>query len=103
MSDPYSVYDKHGIPIKKGDIVKVFHFIGPRKKRFYMYKQCIGVDSYKNNSTEYLFFSHLNFNSEIGSSDGPYHVRLGEKLDDYEIVQSVKDDFANRPRIAANK
>lgn len=97
--DKSAVYDKHGIPIKRGDIVKVFHFIGPRRKRFYMYKQCIGVDTYRQNGTQYLFFSHLNFNEDIGTLDGPYHECLGQKLEAYEIIQSVRDDFLNRPRI----
>lgn len=39
-------YDKHGIPIERGDIVKVFHFIGARRKRHYMFKQCLGLSRY---------------------------------------------------------
>ena len=93
-----NVYDKHGIPIEKGDIVKVFHFVGPRGKRFYMYKQCLGLKSFKNNSAEYLFFSHLNFIDDIGERDGPYSQAFGTHLEDYEIIQSIGADFNNRPR-----
>lgn len=32
------VIDKHGIPIMPGDVLKVFHFVGARNKRHYMYK-----------------------------------------------------------------
>ena len=31
-------YDKNYRPIHKGDLLKVFHYIGPRNKRCYMYK-----------------------------------------------------------------
>lgn len=96
MAEP--VRDKRGIPIERGDIVKVFHFIGARRKRHYMYKQCLGIGTYRCGSTEYMFFSHLNFVDDHGSSDGPYHERLGQKLDHYEIVQSINCDHEYRPR-----
>ena len=36
--------DKNGREIEHGDVLKVFHFIGPRRKRFYMYKVAIEID-----------------------------------------------------------
>lgn len=95
-------YDKRGIPIERGDIVKVFHFIGARRKRHYMYKQCLGVDRYRVTPEGWsaVFFSHLNF-CEMGDRNGPYHVALGEHLPDYEIVQSVEYDHEDRPRTKA--
>lgn len=30
--------DKKGIPIMPGDLIKVYHFTGARKKKHYMYK-----------------------------------------------------------------
>ena len=93
-----AVYDKHGIPIERGDIVKVFHFVGSRRKRHYMYKQCLGVNTYpSNDNQEYVFFSHLNFADLIGERDGPYHEWLGTHLSNYEIVQSIKCDHEDRP------
>lgn len=89
-------YDKHGIPIERGDIVKVFHYARGRK-RFYMYKQCVGPDRYTEGGREYLFFSHLNF-CERGDRNGPYHENPGEHLAGYEIVQSIKCDHEQRPR-----
>jgi hypothetical protein len=94
------VYDKRGIPIERGDIVKVFHFIGARRKRHYMYKQCLGVNTYQNSEQEYVFFSHLNFADLIGEEGGPYHEWLGTRLDHYEIVQSIKCDHEDSPRFA---
>lgn len=95
-----SVFDKRGISIERGDIVKVLHFIGARRKRHYMYKQCLGVGSYRPGKQQYVFFSHLNFNNEIGSfgSDAPYHEWPGTHLSHYEIVDSLRCDHEDRPR-----
>lgn len=92
-------FDKRGIPIERGDIVKVFHFVGARRKRHYMYKQCLGHELlHPSHDQPYVLFSHLNFQDNRKEHDGPYHVRLGEHLPDYEIVQSIKCDHDQRPR-----
>ncbi|HEU4986842.1 MAG TPA: hypothetical protein VFT89_07235 [Rhizobiaceae bacterium] len=102
---PTRLYDKRGIPIERGDIVKVFHFIGARRKRHYMFKQCLGVGTYRQGGAEYMFFSHLNFNDEIGKHgpDSPYHESLDRVLPDYEIVQSIKCDHEARSRRTIGK
>lgn len=93
------VLDKRGIPIERGDIVKVFHFVGARRKRHYMYKQCLGPQLLHPSHTEpYMMFSHLNFIEDRRVRDGPYPERMGQKLDDYEIVQSITSDHEKRPR-----
>ncbi len=90
-------YDKRGTPIIRGDIVKVFHFTGARRKRHYMYKQCLGEQFlHSSHDHKYMFFSHLNF-----QDDGPYTVSIGKHLSDYEIVQSIKCDHENRPRVTS--
>lgn len=94
-----AVYDKTGREIVRGDIVKVFHFVGARGKRHYMYKQCLGVGTYPNGTEPYVFFSHLNFIDQIGKNDGPYHEHIGTQLRAYEIVQSVGPDFLDRPKL----
>lgn len=92
-------YDKRGIPIERGDIVKVFHFIGARRRRHYMFKQCLGADFlHPSHSNKYVFFSHLNFQDDRKKSNGPYTVSVGEHLPDYEIVQSIKCDHEQRDR-----
>lgn len=91
-------YDKNGIPIERGDIVKVLHFIGARRKRHYMFKQCLGLDRYPQSPEGWrgVFFSHLNFR-EIGDrKDGPYHEEPGHVLASYEIVQSINNDHETR-------
>lgn len=90
-------YDKRGIPIERGDIVKVFHFVGARRKRHFMYKQCLGLDRFRTGKRDYVFFSHLNF-CEMGDRNGPYHQEPGALLADYEIVQSIRCDHDTRPR-----
>lgn len=92
-------YDKHGIPIERGDIVKVFHFVGARRKRHYMFKQCLGVDRYPSSPKGWqgLFFSHLDL------AEGRYHESLGQTLDDYEIVQSIKCDYDTRVKAHPSK
>ena len=37
MTKPGEVHDKNGIPIYPGDLIRSFHFIGPRRKRYYLY------------------------------------------------------------------
>lgn len=95
-----TAYDRRGIPIERGDVVRVHHFTDGRRKKHFMYKQCLGVGSYRNSDQKYVFFSHLNFIDEIGSRevDGPYHERIGEVLRDYEIIQSIWCDHEHRPR-----
>ena len=98
------LYDKRGISIERGDIVKVFHFIGARRRRHYMYKQCLGTEMlHPSHSEPYMMFSHLNFQDNRKERDSPYPVRLGERLPDYEIVQSVKCDHEHRPRKALSE
>lgn len=86
------LYDKTGRQIEVGDIVKVFHFVGARKKRYYMYKQAIGTKRLSS-ETEYMMFSHLDMN------DAHYLEACdGRRLKDYEIVQSIDAKFEQRPR-----
>lgn len=93
------VFDKNGREIVRGDIVKVFHFMDGRRKRHYMYKQCLGAMASRSGKHEYVYFSHLNF-IEMGERDGPYPEGVG-LLKDYEIVQSIKCDHEDRPRTVA--
>lgn len=91
MSENMPPRDRHGRQIVRGDILKVFHFTGSRKKRHYMYKQAIGTKTF-GSGTEYMMFSHLDL-------DDKYYVECcdGRTLHDYEIVQSVDAKFGERP------
>lgn len=86
------VRDKTGRQIERGDIVKVYHFTGPRRKRYYMYKQAMGLRSF-GSDLQYMVFDHLDL-------DGEYYQELCDdrSLPDYEIVQSIDAKFEERPR-----
>lgn len=94
-----ALYDKRGIPFERGDVVKVFHFVGARRKRHYMFKQCLGTREIGKVPTPYMAFSHLNFIEDHLAKDGAYLERLdGRVMDDCEIVQSIKCDHEERER-----
>lgn len=90
------LYDKRGIPIERGDVLKVFHFTGARRKRHYMYKQCLGFKFIGQNAdVPYMKFGHLTFN------DNDYYLERpdGRRLVVYEIVQSVDCKHEERERL----
>lgn len=96
--------DKNGRPIRVGDVLKVYHYIGARGKRNFMYKQVTRTQwlgGYGNTSKIlYFFVSHLNLKPESISGDGGYWLGMHEgQLSDYEIVQSIKYDHEDRDRV----
>lgn len=90
-----AIYDKFGREIMLGDILKVFHFVGLRNKRHYMYKQVVAERVCKS-PPHYWFLSHLN----LREGDGYHLARDGSILDGYEIVQSADAKFEDRPRLS---
>jgi hypothetical protein len=73
--------DKNGIVIEEFDVLKVFHFIGARRKKYYVYKLVILWDGH-------LYGAHLDRNPLTPG----YHLASltdqDETLMDTEIVQS---------------
>jgi hypothetical protein len=93
------LFDKNGKEIKCGDIVKVFHFIGARRKRHYMYKQALGIEHFNpDKSAPYMRFSHLDLSesSYVEPADG-------RTLKDYEVVQTLKHYGENNDQNKDNK
>jgi hypothetical protein len=93
-------FDKNGIPFAAGDVVKVFHFVGARRKRHYMYKQVMGDRTWPSGHTCWVF-SHLNLLPPEGPNGGFYIARDGRHYLDYEIVQCCSrypEHFSTRPR-----
>lgn len=90
-----SIHDKNGREIERGDVVKVFHFVGRRNKRHFMYKQAIGLKTMRD-GTKYMMFNHLDMNDKYYVE--PFDDRW---LADYEIVQSIDAKFEDRPRLSA--
>jgi hypothetical protein len=86
-----ALYDMHRREIKPFDVLKMFHFIGPRRKRFYMYKWVIE----KNGR---LYGHHL---GKRGDADA--FMLSQNLLTNTEIVQGYDNngkDFTDRPKIA---
>lgn len=92
-----AIYDKNRREIMQGDIVKVFHFVGARRKRHYMYKQVVGERLLGKNQFAYWYLSHLSQRED----DGYLLAKDGKVYPDYEIVQSVNFEFEDRPRKAS--
>jgi len=98
------LYDKCGVPIRRGDVLKVYHFTTPSpRKLHFMFKQCLGYKLIgKDADVPYMAISHLNFIESSTKSNGPYLEKPdGRVLADYEIVQSIKCDHKKRHRAAA--
>ena len=92
-----AIYDKNRREIMRGDIVKVFHFVGARRKRHYMYKQVVEERLLGKGQTPYWYLSHLSQRED----DGYLLAKDGKVYADYEIVQSVDFAFEDRPRKGA--
>lgn len=89
--------DKHGREIKIGDVLKVYHFTGSRRKKHYMYKQVVGERLLGGlggkPKVPYFDVSHLDMNH-----DENYTIHKHEGvLRDYEILQGL-DDIECRPK-----
>ncbi len=82
--------DKNDREIMVGDTLKLFHFIGARRKKHYMYKYVFAIYDGR------LRLKHLNVKDEV------YTLAMdGKKLNDYEIVQGFGMDgveFMDRPK-----
>lgn len=100
MTETSEAFDKNGIPFAVGDVVKVFHFIGARRKRHYMYKQVVGERVWPSGYRCWVF-SHLNMKSAEDRDGGFYVARDGATLEDYEIVQccsAYPEHFSTRSK-----
>jgi hypothetical protein len=98
------VRDKNGREIQPGDTLKIFHFIGRRRKRFYMYKYVeaiVAFPEWKDGLTA-LRVAHLNVANETCLI-----LRRGQWEKHIEIVQGYGygDDrrpFDERPILLPN-
>lgn len=92
-----NLYDASGRQIMRGDVLKVFHFVGARKKRHYMYKQALETVTLGKSQSPYLKISHLDLTAGMDA----YYTEAedGRRLGDYEIVQSADAAFSDRPML----
>lgn len=96
--------DKNRRPIRVGDVLKVFHFTGARRKKHYMYKQVTRTQwlgGYGGRPKVLFFFvSHLSLKPETVKDDGGYWLGMHEGLkSDYEIVDCPTCDFEDRAKV----
>lgn len=103
-----TLYDKNHRPIKVGDVVKVFHFIGKRNKKHYMYKYVYDIVTYPAGHTLYHIL-HLGSNPDELLESKYYEKDIdGNILEDYEIVQGIRiidgtlEDVDDRPKVNYN-
>lgn len=90
------IYDERGIPMRVGDVVKVFHFTAAlRRKRHYMYKQVVRSWNFRD-GTPALDLSHLDMTGDTYT----LHTAGGDLVSGYQIIQSIKCDHEDRPRRA---
>lgn len=86
-------YDKNRIPIKLGDVLKVYHFKDGRGKRHYMYKHIVNFGHFSDGQ-KYWIVSHLDLDR-----DNHYYLICDDSVyADSEIIQSVECDHEDRER-----
>lgn len=82
--------DEKGREIKPGAVLRVFHFVGSRRKRHYMYKQAVEYLADHVSGSPYLKISHLNrVKDEPWKLGDNYYLEHadGRRLVGYEVVQ----------------
>lgn len=91
-----TIYDKTGREIMVGDTLRVFHFIGPRRKQFFMYKYV--MERAPDHGGKYMRISHLNPKSEsyLKLMDDKAHPEI-------EIVQGYGSDGTRYDKRPVNK
>jgi hypothetical protein len=97
-----AIYDTTGREIRAGDVLRVFHFVGRRKKRHYMVKQVTKIAPLQiGDEITWYYISHLNRLADepwmIGKN---YFVELndGGVRPDWEIIDSINGGHCDRPR-----
>lgn len=46
LGEPGTLFDKKGVPIRVGDLLKSYHFTGARKKRYWLYHVVLLKDGF---------------------------------------------------------
>jgi hypothetical protein len=94
--------DRTGREIMPGDTLKVFHFTGPRHKRYFMFKYVESLEARASwVGKDALVISHLNTAKETYLK-----IRDNSVWEDCEIVQGYGNDglcFDERPKLLSVK
>ena len=95
LKDDISLYDKRGIPILPGDVVKVFHYVAWRsRKKIYMYKMVLEIMLRGEALPPLMKFANLPL-----TRGHYYHIMDGSVLKGYEIVAGGNNDCDFRDRV----
>ena len=89
-------YDKKGVPIYAGDLLRTFHFTGARKKRYYLYHTAV-------REGDYLYMvptSHLE--PSLVNGGGKCLLKYGHPEVESEVISGYGPDpcvsYEDRPR-----
>ena len=83
----HKIFDKTGRRILVGDTLKVFHFVGARRKHHFMYKFVEGIKELGKDKMPLLVLSHLSVKPEH------CYLQMDSRVhDDFEIVQGYGED-----------
>ncbi|WP_025183007.1 hypothetical protein [Leptospira interrogans] len=84
--------DKTGRAIQPGDTLKLYHFTGPRRKKFYMYKYVLDFIELGKDERIGLRILHLSY--PLNPDSSYFTVICDDKIhDDFEIVQGNSDGY----------
>ena len=105
LAAPIETCDKYHRPLRVGDVLKVFHFVGARRKKHYMYKQITRTQwlgGYGGRpKVLYFYVSHLNLKPPT-DTDGGYWLGMFEGvLGSYEIIQCPTANHEERSKVNA--
>jgi len=86
VAKPGEVHDKNGVPVYPGDLIRSFHFRGPRRKVYYLYHTAVMRDGHMemvptshlepskvNGGGRCWMFQDLMADAEVISGSGPGH------------------------------
>jgi len=87
LKQPGEVHDSRGVPIHPGDLIRSFHFIGPRRKRHYLYHTAV----YRDGAMHMVPTSHL----EHTKDDGGCCLLSQSLMDGYEseVISGYGPEF----------
>jgi hypothetical protein len=96
MKDERQYYDKNGIPIYPGDLIRTFHYRGKRRRIFYLYHTVILREGY----LEMVPTCHLE--PTKAKSGGRCWLKALD-ADQLEVIYGYgpgpMDDFTDRPKV----
>jgi hypothetical protein len=96
---PGQVYDRRGVPIYPGDLIRHYHFTGARRKRYYLYH--VAVWSELNQTMELVPTCHMDPAIARDNPGGRYWL-IPDTMIEPEVIHGSGPgsclDFDDRPK-----